>query len=377
MGADIVVGGDVCPVRRHESINFQDCHPADIFGFLYEEFIQTDYSIINLETPLTDLHTPILKTGPSFKVDRAFAPLLAKTNIRAVNLANNHIMDQGCEGLEDTLGCLDQNGILHVGAGKNLEQAKELLDVNINGLRVGFLGMADREFSIASRHTPGANPFDLIEFVRSVRKKRADLDFLVVLLHEGVQHFRFPTPELQKRCRFLIEEGADAVICQHSHCTGCYEIYQDRPIVYGQGDLISDSVSNLKDNTGFLVKLYLDQTVQMSLIPYKQTSGGVVSRMTAVESEIFFSDLEQRNLVLNDAHALEGMWRDYCRLMQDSYYAQINGYARELRFLNRKLHLIQKVSSMRAAVLLNLVRCSAHREALEMIFSDILSQKET
>jgi poly-gamma-glutamate synthesis protein (capsule biosynthesis protein) len=235
--------------------------------------------------------------------------------------------------------------------------------------------MADREFSIADKYHPGANPTNVYEFVRTIRARRSELDFLIVLLHEGVQHFQFPTPELQGRCRFFVEEGADAVICQHSHCPGCYEFYRGRPIVYGQGDLLSDSKSSLKDDTGFIVKLELGHSIQMSVITYRQLPSGGVRRMTKPENDVFVESLEQRNRLLHDPDALEREWRKHCRSLRDTYYARIKGYNRWFRILNGKFHFIEQINAGRAAILLNLVRCSAHREALETIFSDIISDK--
>jgi hypothetical protein len=217
----------------------------------------------------------------------------------------------------------------------------------------------------------------LIQFVRTNRTKRSELDYLIVLLHEGVQHYPLPTPELQKRCRFIIEEGADAVICQHSHISGCYEIYQARPIIYGQGDFISDGKSSLKDDSGFLVKLMLDEKVQIQVVPFLQQEAGGVRRMTSNEEQDFRIKLELRNNVLENQQLLELEWRNHCKVVRDSYYAQIKGYNRPLKFLNRKLHWIEQIDVYQAAELLNLFRCQAHREAIEMIFSSIIEKQSS
>ncbi len=63
-------------------------------------------------------------------------------------------------------------------------------------------------------------------------------DKIIVILHGGIEYYPFPSPELQDKCHFLIEEGADIIVCQHTHCAGCIEEYLNGYIIYGQGNLI-------------------------------------------------------------------------------------------------------------------------------------------
>jgi poly-gamma-glutamate synthesis protein (capsule biosynthesis protein) len=114
-----------------------------------------------------------------------------------------------------------------------LTKAGDILLRTINSIRIGILALAEHEFSIATKNSPSANPLDLIEFVRSFKRHRDDFDYVIVLLHCGKEHYPYPSPKLQKTCHFMVEEGANAVICQHSHCTGCYEDYAGGHIVYG------------------------------------------------------------------------------------------------------------------------------------------------
>lgn len=65
-------------------------------------------------------------------------------------------------------------------------------------------------------------------------------DYTIVLYHGGKEHYRFPSPNLQKYCRKFIEKGANIVICQHSHCIGCEENYKNGKIIYGQGNFLFD-----------------------------------------------------------------------------------------------------------------------------------------
>ena len=56
-----------------------------------------------------------------------------------VTLANNHALDFGTDALLDTCDTLDQAGIYHVGAGRNLEEACEPVIITEKGENIGFL----------------------------------------------------------------------------------------------------------------------------------------------------------------------------------------------------------------------------------------------
>ncbi|MDP8205234.1 MAG: CapA family protein [Candidatus Electryonea clarkiae] len=371
----ILIGGDIQPGLRYIPL-FRRGDAATIFGDLLKEFKDTEFSIVNLESPFIEKPTPILKAGSVFGIDSSCISGLLESGIDAVCLANNHIMDHGANGLRFTLETCNRNGLLNVGAGKDLSEASRLLIINIKGKRIAFLAMADHEFSIAGRNAWGVNPTDLISFVRTVKENHSNYDFLIVLLHEGVEYYSFPSPRLQKFCRFIVEEGANAVICQHSHCPGSYEFYKDVPIVYGQGDFISENCSHLADPRGFLTKLTLyDDNTQMEIIPYTQIPQEGVRRMHRTEKERFISDLEERNKLLYDPDLLEDAWQRYCEKQTNYYIALLRGYGRYFRKLNSIFHLERFSSSKQVTSLLHLVRCEAHREVMQTILEQLYHKK--
>ena len=76
--------------------------------------------------------------------------------------------------------------------------------------------------------------------VDPAEQKDNKCDYTIVLYHGGKEYYRYPSPNLQRVCRYMIEKGTDLVICQHSHCIGCEENYLSGKIVYGQGNFIFD-----------------------------------------------------------------------------------------------------------------------------------------
>ncbi|UCD49589.1 MAG: CapA family protein [Phycisphaerales bacterium] len=372
---DILVGGDVCPIRRSRPY-FREGDAQALFNDLMPEFEAADLTIVNLECPLIEGHSPISKGGgPILGASSQCIAGLKKARIDVAALANNHILDHGPEGLMNTIRVCREAGIDVVGAGENLETAGHVLSRTIDGIRIGVLGVAEHEFSIATEASAGANPLDLIAFVRTMRQHRDQFDYMLVLLHGGKEHYRYPSPELQKICRFMVEEGASAVICQHSHCPGCYETYQGGFIVYGQGNLIFDDFPNPRPNwcKGYLVRLTVTPgtTSEMHITPYIQSDAQVgARRMARGEALAFERELEEASTLIRDGAFVQRQWRQYCQSQRYTYFNILRGHSRPLRGLNKLLHFSDLLySNKELEVLRNVVRCETHREVLDTILS--------
>ena len=93
----ILIGGDVCP-RSAVLPCFESGDAVGIFHDLLDDFRAADLSVINLECPLTDVDSPIPKTGAALRAPSACISALKNTGIHVLNLANNHILDHGASG---------------------------------------------------------------------------------------------------------------------------------------------------------------------------------------------------------------------------------------------------------------------------------------
>lgn len=81
---------------------------------------------------------------------------------------------------------------------KNLEEATKPYIVKINGITVGIYCCAEHEFTIATAQKAGANPFDALESLDQVYRLKSICDYVIVLYHGGKEHYRYPSPYLQK-----------------------------------------------------------------------------------------------------------------------------------------------------------------------------------
>ncbi|SEA08196.1 poly-gamma-glutamate synthesis protein (capsule biosynthesis protein) [Eubacterium aggregans] len=266
---NLLIAGDTVPVGDNISL-FKKGDIETLLGeALYEKWIEADYRVFNLETPLYDGNTPISKCGPNLKAPTDTIQGLAKLKPTLVSLSNNHILDHGSEGVYSTLDQFKKHEIQVIGVGDNLKEAHKPEIININGQKIGFYSCAEHEFTIATETSPGANPFDPLESLDHIRDLSQQVNYTIILLHGGKEHYRYPSPYLQKVCRKMVEKGADLVVCQHSHCIGCEENYKNSKIVYGQGNFIFDYSDSDFWQTCLLINLDLD-SFEISYIPIEK-----------------------------------------------------------------------------------------------------------
>jgi poly-gamma-glutamate synthesis protein (capsule biosynthesis protein) len=370
----ITIGGDVNPTGIN-LLPFQEGDADAILGDLRPVFQHADLTMVNLECPLLGQRSPIQKSGPVLGVAEQCVAGIAAAEIDIVGLANNHIMDHGVSGLESTLRCCEEYGILHVGAGRNLSEAGGVLVRAIGGIRIGVMGVAEHEFGVATRDSWGVNPLDPVAFVRTLAEQRSSFDYLIVLLHGGNEHYPYPRPSLMDTCRFLVEQGANAVVCQHSHCPGCYEDYRGGHIVYGQGNLISGKEGQRPSwYEGFLVCLEVESggTSHLQIAPYLQSKNGPgAHKMEAPAEEEFRRAIAERSRAIQDADFVERQWDQFCADARDLYLRRLGSPHRVFRALDRLTRCIQLLyrSPRQRLEHLNLVRCESHREVLINILS--------
>lgn len=370
--ATVLIGADLCPIEGNLPF-FISGDATSLFHDLLEDFATADLVVANLECPLIHHPSPILKTGPTFGESPQCLNGIKNAGIGLLTLANNHILDHGAPGLLSTLQACSQAGIPTVGAGPHLHAAQQPWIQQVGNIRLGVLAFAEHEFSIATPSSPGANPIDLIDFVRTVRQYQHLWDHLIVLLH-GAAEFHAPTPRIQKTCRFMIECGARAVVVQHPHCLGGCESYLEGHIVYGQGALIMDEAlyRNLPSfHEGFLVRLTLEPHGPSSIdrVPFIQSSPVPgARRLHGAEAERLLAHLDQRSRHILDPSLVEREWIAFCEKRRHGFVSSLLGHGGWLRRLNQRGWITRWLyGRRRLAGCRNLVCCQTHQEALQTL----------
>jgi hypothetical protein len=371
----IVIGSDVCPMGSLEPLFVAGDAPA-IFHDLLEAISSADLSVVNLECPLVSRSTPINKAGGA--VLKASADCIrgfSAARWQLLNLANNHSFDQGADGLTETLSTVRQAGLAVVGAGRDIHDAKAPFVTHIAGQRIVIYSMAEREYSVAGDTEPGSNPLDLINLIEAIAVYKQGGAF-VVLFHGGTD-CPYPSPEMVRRCRFIVDMGADAVICSHPHRPLPWEFYRGRPIAYGMGNFVFEELRNPLQNPppgwheGYLVTLTLvGGQVGFLPVPYFQCRPVLGAlRMDRHSEQRFLAEMEERGKRLSEPSFLKTEWLAHCARERESYLSDLFGYSRWVRKASRLLGVsLHSHEDVLNALLLS--QCETHLEVLNSLFRE-------
>jgi poly-gamma-glutamate synthesis protein (capsule biosynthesis protein) len=226
----------------------------------------------NLECPITEGGVPALKSwNLVFKADIENSNALRRAGYDVLNLANNHVMDYGTEGLLSTLDALEKSGIKEVGAGEDSKKARLPVYVEAKGIVIGFLGYStfphEGYFFFADR--PDVAYADINRIDDEIRNARENCDFLIVSFHWG-KEFDFYPYDYQRELAYLaVDSGADVVVGHHPHVLQEIEEYNGSHIFYSLGNFVFDWQVPLGTDETVIVGLTLsgDGIREVELIP--------------------------------------------------------------------------------------------------------------
>lgn len=204
---------------------------------------QSQVVVGNLECPATRIKSPVQKRF-IFRGEPEWLSALRKHGFSHLNLANNHSIDQGREGLLDTKENIRKAGMMAVGAGRNMDEASHpvlLTSYPRKVWLVASLRLALENFSyLPEKPCVSQEPFDsLLMRVRTI--KRQDPQAVVIVsLHWGGEHTLEPVPSQRLQAHRLILAGADVLVCHHTHTLQTIEHYRGHDIYYSIGNFIFD-----------------------------------------------------------------------------------------------------------------------------------------
>ena len=364
----IVIGADIVPTKSNLkyfiNAELDKLIDTDISACL----AGADYIAMNLEVPLTDAVKAIAKCGPCLIAPTATVAGLKKINPFFYTLANNHILDQDVQGLKSTIRVLYEHGIAFAGVGNNLGEAWKPHIVKLNDVKIGFYCCAEHEFSIATETTPGANPFDPLESFDHVKELKKECDLVIVLYHGGKEHYRYPSPWLQKVFHKFADCGADYVIAQHTHCIGCEEKYKDSTLIYGQGNFLFDYSESDFWKTSLLIDIKVEKgkfsTDYIPLVKY----GNMVCKAQGVVAEEILKNFYYRSQeIMKDTFIAENYYK-FANQQRGIYFTGFSGLIGRL-FMIRVINKLTRYKFMDFLYnknilpeIDNMLECEAHRE---------------
>ncbi len=218
-----------------------------------------DVVLGNLEGALTDLSISPKCPKPrrdgrpcfAFRTPPRYAARLAEAGFNAMNVANNHSLDFGMEGLDNTLAALDNAGIQPVGG-------ERVAVFAIEGKSVAVAGFS---YSLRTRYV---HPLLDVEEARTiVAELKGKYDLVVVSFHggaEGAPAMRVADAgeeflgedrgNVVRFARAVVDAGADLVLGHGPHVPRAIEVYRGKLIAYSLGNFAVYSMFNIKGPSG-------------------------------------------------------------------------------------------------------------------------------
>ncbi|MBN1465862.1 CapA family protein, partial [candidate division KSB1 bacterium] len=260
---DLMMSSWIIDVVRENGVDF----PFDSTRHLLQS---ADVAIANLEAPLTAEGERFADKKYTFKVPPHFVDGIARAGFDVVTMANNHIADFGCEGIVNSIAALQGAGIHHCGAGRNIDEACAPTILDINGVKVAFLGFSmtyPEEFWATRMRCGTCYPTEQLLYERISEAERL-ADLTIVSFHWGAEKHHAPRAYQTAYGHYAIDFGADLVLGHHPHVLQGVELYKGKLIAYSLGNYVFASYSP-SARTSMVLRAKIDRNglIMAKIIP--------------------------------------------------------------------------------------------------------------
>jgi hypothetical protein len=191
------------------------------FDFLFEEIRNLlaggDVVIGNMEFPVSP---PYGSRPKIFNCNPEVIPALKKAGFTMLHIANNHIMDQGKKGIISSIEHIRNNNMDYLGVAYDERAARAGIVKVVNGIRVGFIGYTGQLNYPKPKIQDGYHLnwlYNRDAIKQDMEDMRKRCDYLVLIAHTGVEYASGPTLHDSEILKMCINQGADLIICHHSH----------------------------------------------------------------------------------------------------------------------------------------------------------------
>ncbi|MBN1559936.1 CapA family protein [candidate division KSB1 bacterium] len=262
-------------------------------------FIQSaEVAIANLEAPLTTKGERFADKKYTFKVPPHFVAGIARAGFDIVTMANNHIADFGCEGILNTVAALQEAGIHHCGAGRNIDEACAPTILDVNGVKVAFLGFSmtyPDDFWATRTRCGTCYPTEQLLYERVTQAERL-ADLTIVSFHWGAEKHNEPRAYQMSYGRHAIDCGADLVLGHHPHVLQGVELYRGKLIAYSLGNYVFASYSGSSRTSMVLrAKIAPNGLLLAKIIPINVHNASINFQPVAFSGEMKKRVLEELN----------------------------------------------------------------------------------
>jgi poly-gamma-glutamate synthesis protein (capsule biosynthesis protein) len=182
---------------------------------------------------------------PVFNTPRGLARSIRATGWDACDTASNHTLDRGQVGVDSTIAALDKAGVHHTGSARSAKGARRIRMLRVRGVRIAYLAYTEMTNGIPKPHPWSVNlarPRLILHDARRARRRGAQA--VIVNLHWGTEYQSAPDAfQLALARRLTASKAITAVVGQHVHVVQPIRWMHHKPVVFGEGNLLSNQTS--------------------------------------------------------------------------------------------------------------------------------------
>ena len=209
----------------------------EYYGNLLSYFEKGDLNITNMETVIDDKSRQFNKNALKFFNKPQVLNSLKHIDTNLVCLANNHIMDNGVNGLKNTIKYLRKYKIDHVGAEFSTSKIYKPFLFKKNKQKIAVINTSEGEEANEKYNNHiGSSDIESYRIIDQIRNFKSRGFLTILIAHAGVEYLPSPAPYIKEIYRNFVEEGADLVVGHHPHVPQGFEIYKNVPIFYSLGN---------------------------------------------------------------------------------------------------------------------------------------------
>jgi hypothetical protein len=219
--------------------------PHHVLDAITPVLADADLTMVNLETAITDGGEPVPGKNYHFRSPAATFEALKSAGVDVVNMANNHSLDYGASGMQDTFAAIAAAGLPVTGLGHDAGEAYRPYRTTIKGQRIAILSASDwlepalvMSWSATDSQAGIAFSIDRTRLLDEVRKVRPDVDTVVVFLHWGTEETWCASGEQQDLATALLGAGADIIVGSHAHRVFGAGKVGPALVAYGMGNFV-------------------------------------------------------------------------------------------------------------------------------------------
>ena len=236
-------------------------NPTGLLSGIAPVLSGADVTVVNLEAALGTKGTPMPKAF-NFQTPAAALDALKAAGVDAVSMANNHGMDFGVAGLQESLAIEQAKGFPVIGVGQDEDEANAPFVTEVKGQKIAVFAATDvlddplRTLWVSGPGKPGlasAEEPQQDALAARVSEAAKKYDTVAVFLHYGTEKQTCPNARQQDLVRLLTAAGADIVVGGHAHRVQAAGFLGDKAVAYGLGNFVFRVNSPASAESGVLL----------------------------------------------------------------------------------------------------------------------------